>query len=67
MAMNKVRAGFAAALAASVMAFALVGTTTPASAAVYCKTVGYPKGCVVRARPVVYCTRPGYPRACVVR
>ena len=34
MAMNKVRAGFAAALAASVMAFALIGTTTPASAVV---------------------------------
>ncbi len=34
---------------------------TPASAVVYCKTVGYPKGCVVRAAPVVV-----VPRAVVV-
>lgn len=34
---------------------------TPASAVVYCKTVGYPKGCVVRPAPVVVA-----PRAVVV-
>jgi hypothetical protein len=42
----------------------------PAHAVVYCKTVGVPKGCVVRpaapaARAAVYCTRPGYPVGCV--
>lgn len=60
-----------------------MATTGKAEAVVYCKTVGYPKGCVARVgRPVVvapapvvvvrppvrvYCTRPGYPRGCVVR
>ncbi len=54
-----------------------------ANAAVVCKRVGYPKGCVAAApvvvaprpvvvapvahRPVVYCTRVGYPKGCVVR
>jgi hypothetical protein len=41
---------------------------TPAQAAVYCKAVGVPKGCVVRpTRVVVYCTAPGVPYGCVVR
>jgi hypothetical protein len=53
----------------------------PANAVVYCKTVGVPKGCVVRpvaaapavvavpvATPhVVYCKRRGVPKGCVVR
>lgn len=47
-------------------------SSPPAYAVVYCKTVGVPKGCVVRpvapvARAVVYCTRPGVPRGCVAR
>ncbi|QRG08020.1 hypothetical protein EZH22_06640 [Xanthobacter dioxanivorans] len=42
----------------------------PASAVVYCRTVGVPKGCVARpvapaARAAVHCTRPGYPAGCV--
>lgn len=42
---------------------------TPAAAVVYCKTVGVPKGCVVRppAVRVVYCTAPGVPVGCRVR
>jgi len=39
---------------------------TPASAVVYCKTVGYPKGCVVRAAPVVVAPVVVAPRAVVV-
>ncbi len=36
------------------LAFALAFTAAPAHAVVYCKTVGIPKGCVVRrAAPVV--------------
>lgn len=31
---------------------------TPASAVVYCKTMGVPKGCVVRPAPVVVAPRP---------
>ncbi len=45
----------------------MFGAAAPAEAVVYCKTVGYPKGCVVRKPTVVYCTRVGYPRGCVVR
>ena len=49
-----------------------LATPQTAEAVVYCKTVGVPKGCVVRpvapaARAVVYCTRPGYPVGCVGR
>lgn len=42
--------------------------TGPAAAVVYCKTVGFPKGCVVRrpAAAVVYCTAPGVPVGCRV-
>lgn len=40
----------------------------PAAAVVYCKTVGVPKGCVVRPpAAVIYCTAPGVPFGCVVR
>jgi hypothetical protein len=50
----------------------------PANAVVYCRTVGVPRGCVVRpvARPVVvapaggavvYCKTRGVPKGCVVR
>jgi len=63
--------------------FGLLATGGAGHAVVYCKTVGYPKGCVARAgavvvrpapravvvspRRVVYCTRVGYPVGCVVR
>ena len=51
----------------------------PANAVVYCKTVGVPRGCVVRpavvapvvvapvAGPVVYCKTRGVPKGCVMR
>jgi hypothetical protein len=55
-------------LAAALM---LAGMPDRAEAAVYCKTVGVPKGCVVRpaapAAAAVYCTRPGFPVGCVAR
>ncbi len=41
-----------------------------AEAAVYCKTVGVPKGCVMRPAPaaaVIYCTAPGVPVGCVAK
>ena len=43
--------------------------TVSANAVVYCKTVGVPRGCVVRpaTRPVVYCKTVGVPKGCVVR
>ncbi len=73
----KIGAGLAATIAAGV----LFASATPASAVIYCKTVGYPKGCVARPAavvvrpapvvvhtgPVVYCKRVGYPKGCVVR
>jgi hypothetical protein len=62
---------------APLAAIAFVATMTfdvpDANAVVYCKTVGVPKGCVVRpvapvvTRPVVYCTSVGVPKGCVVR
>ncbi len=41
----------------------------PVNAAVYCRAVGVPKGCIVRPTRVrvVYCTAPGLPVGCVVR
>ena len=51
----------------------------PANAFIYCKTVGVPKGCVVRpavvapvvvapvAGPVVVCKTRGVPKGCVMR
>ncbi len=58
-------------LAIAAAAFALTITTENADAAVvYCKTVGVPKGCVMRPTPaarVVYCTAPGVPVGCVAR
>lgn len=55
----------ASALAAGTLLFA-----PAASAVVYCRAVGVPKGCVARpaapaARAAVHCTRPGYPVGCV--
>lgn len=60
----------------------VVGSVGTSDAAVYCRSVGYPRGCVVRPaavvvrpapvvvvhpRRVIYCTRPGYPAGCVIR
>jgi hypothetical protein len=54
----------------------VLASAFPANAAVVCKRVGYPKGCVAAApvvvapvahRPVVYCKRVGYPKGCVMR
>jgi hypothetical protein len=69
-----------AALAATISAAGMFASVTPANAVIYCKTVGYPKGCVARPGavvvhpaavvhpgPVVYCKRVGYPKGCVVR
>jgi hypothetical protein len=66
------KAGLAAAYIAGLLGSGLVAmsvTTSPAQAVVYCKTVGVPKGCVVRPTAVrmVYCTRPGFPAGCRVR
>ena len=60
-----------AALALSTLGLGTIAPV-PAKAAVYCKTVGVPKGCVARpaARVVVapvYCTAVGVPVGCVVR
>lgn len=58
-------------LAAAAAVLALTGAPDRAQAVVYCKTVGVPKGCVMRpAAPVarvVYCTAPGVPVGCVAR
>lgn len=58
--------GAAAAFLVAAAGFLLPET---AEAVVYCKTVGIPKGCVVRpvAPAVAYCTRPGFPVGCVAR
>ena len=65
-------AGFALLIGISVSA-------GPANAVVYCKTVGVPRGCVVRpavvapvvvapvAGPVVVCKTRGVPKGCVMR
>jgi hypothetical protein len=44
-------------------------SAAPATAAVYCKAVGIPKGCIVRppVAPAIYCTAPGRPVGCVAR
>ena len=71
---------------AGMVLVALLGVSIsagPANAVVYCKTVGVPRGCVVRpvARPVVaapvvvapargavvYCKTRGVPKGCVMR
>jgi hypothetical protein len=66
------KAGLTLAYLAGLLGSGLVAdgiTAVPANAVVYCKTVGVPKGCVVRptAVRVVYCTRPGVPVGCRVR
>jgi hypothetical protein len=58
--------------ASAAAAFLLTSTPDRADAAVvYCKTVGVPKGCVMRPTApvarVIYCTAPGVPLGCVAR
>jgi hypothetical protein len=53
------------ALAALVVLAGAYMSIGPANAVVYCRTVGVPKGCVVR--PVVYCKTVGVPKGCVMR
>jgi hypothetical protein len=72
--MTMVRLMFFSRLALVLAALATIAAVSlsaqPAHAVVYCKTVGVPKGCVVRPVPkvrVVYCTAPGVPAGCVVR
>ena len=71
------------ALVALVTFIGVTMSTGPANAVVYCRTVGVPRGCVVRpvARPVVvapvvvapaggavvYCKTRGVPKGCVMR
>ena len=55
----------AAAFAVTAFVTTMAISTTDANAVVYCKTVGVPKGCVVR--PVVYCKTVGIPKGCVMR
>ena len=45
-------AGLAVAVVSAVASFALGGVGSAQAAVVYCKTVGVPKGCVVRPTPV---------------
>lgn len=58
--------------ALGLMAGAMLLTDAPAAeAAVYCKYVGVPKGCIVKPgvvlqpAPVVYCKYVGVPKGCV--
>jgi hypothetical protein len=66
------RAGLA--LVALVTLTGVTMITGQAHAVVYCKTVGVPRGCVVRpvvrapvAGPVVYCRTVGVPKGCIMR
>ena len=66
------RAGLA--LVALVTLIGVTMSTGTANAVVYCKTVGVPRGCVVRpvvrapvAGPVVYCKTVGVPKGCIMR
>jgi hypothetical protein len=56
-------------LAALAILAAVSMSAGPANAVVYCKTVGVPRGCVVRpvGRPVVYCKTVGVPKGCIMR
>ncbi len=55
----------------SALALGIAFTAAPASAVVYCKSVGVPKGCVaqpaVPASTVSYCKSAGVPKGCVAR
>ncbi len=51
-------AGLMLAAFSAVAAFALGGVGSAQAAVVYCKTVGVPKGCVVRPTPVAVVATP---------
>ena len=58
------------ALAALVTFTGVSVSAAPANAVIYCKTVGVPKGCIVRpiVRPtVIYCKTRGVPKGCIMR
>jgi hypothetical protein len=65
------------ALASARLALAALVTLTgislsagPADAVIYCKTVGVPKGCIVRPivrPPIIYCKTRGVPKGCIMR
>ena len=51
-------AGLTLAAFSAVASFALAGVGSAKAAVVYCKTVGVPKGCVVRPAPVAVVATP---------
>jgi hypothetical protein len=51
-------AGLTLAAFSAVASFALAGVGSAQAAVVYCKTVGVPKGCVVRPAPVAVVATP---------
>ena len=51
-------AGLTLAAFSAVASFALGGVSSAQAAVVYCKTVGVPKGCVVRPTPVAVVATP---------
>jgi hypothetical protein len=58
------------ALAALVTFTGVSMSVRPADAVIYCKTVGAPKGCIVRPivrPPVIYCKTRGVPKGCIMR
>ena len=58
------------ALAALVTLTSVSMSAAPANAVIYCKTVGVPKGCIVRPivrPPVIYCKTRGVPKGCIMR
>ncbi len=62
--MSKIMGALSAGLTVMALASAATLSTSPAQAVVYCKTVGVPKGCVVRPDAVV--VAPGAPVAAAV-
>ena len=62
--MSKIMGALSAGLSVMALAGAATLSTSPAQAVVYCKTVGVPKGCVVRPDAVV--VAPGAPVAAAV-
>lgn len=62
--MSKIMGALSAGLTVMALAGAATLSTSPAQAVVYCKTVGVPKGCVVRPDAVV--VAPGAPVAAAV-
>jgi hypothetical protein len=58
------------ALAALVTFTGVSMSVRPADAVIYCKTVGVPRGCIVRPivrPPGIYCKTRGVPKGCIMR